>query len=238
PGMKTSTTTSGRFFSSSARPTSSSGRAEDELADEEPDRLPLERRHRFREPVALGVVAEEVVEGRHAVALEARRALVVDVEPAVARGALGPIDEAAEADDELVGRVHDAVDEIEVAGGATGAQLGIEAREILEDAIGQLDERLGRHELEDELGEDAERAVRAGAHGEQVGVAVASDADHLAGAGHELVLVAGVVEAAVPEGHGLHRAAGDRAAERDALELGHDRGHEPALERGGDELRE
>ena len=38
----------------------------------------------------------------------------------------------------------------------------------------------------------------------------------------DLVLEAGVVEAAVAEGHRLDRAAGDRAAEGDALELGDD----------------
>jgi hypothetical protein len=61
---------------------------------------------------------------------------------------------------------------------------------------------------------------------------------HLAVALHDLVGEAVVVEAAVAVRHRLDRAAGHRAAQRDALELGHHRRDQAQRQRGAQEIGE
>jgi hypothetical protein len=100
------------------------------------------------------------------------------------------------------------------------------------------DERLGRDELEGDLGEDAEGAVGAVDHFEREGLSIGGHAQDLARRRHDLVREAAIVKAPVAVGHRLHGAPGDRAADGDAAQLGHDGGHQPVGQRRSDERLE
>jgi hypothetical protein len=75
-------------------------------------------------------------------------------------------------------------------------------------------------------------------HLEEQRVALPRAGEDLAGAGDDLVLGAGVVEAAVAERHGLDGAAGHGAADGDGLELRHERRQEAVPQRLSDEVTE
>ena len=113
------------------------------------------------------------------------------------------------------------------------AQVGLEGGEVRVPAVVERDVRLGFDELEGDAREDRQRPVGAVQHVEQLVV----PAEHaaLAGAGDDLVLQAAVVEAAEAERHRLHRAAGDGATERDALQFGDDLRQEPFGQRAPDD---
>src|SRR3569623_1188824 len=90
-----------------------------------------------------------------------------------------------------------------------------------------------------QLGQDAQRAERAVHHLEQQLVLFPRTAgQHVAAACHDLVLQAGVVEAAVAVRHRLDRTTGDRAAHGDGLQLGSAEGNQPLRQRGVDQVDE
>ena len=142
------------------------GRAEQPLAETAPDPFPLQRRHRGRQPVALGVVAEEVLLGGEQVGLLRLGRAVEDVLADVGGGRLAGsvVGEPSEAQREVPRAVHDAVDQVVLLGDVESTGLGEGSLELGgagEMSVGHGDVLARRHEAERELREDAERAVAA-----------------------------------------------------------------------------
>lgn len=179
-----------------------------------------------------GVVAEEVVLGREVVLGELARARRVDAEPVVAMREGSLVHEAPDAEHVKGRRVDDAIHEVRVLLARVAEDGLVEARDVRVALVRHVDEALRRHEPKRELRDDPEGAEAPVHHlEEELVLAARRAAEDLALARDHLVLEAGVVKAAVAEGCGLDRAARDRAAHRDRLELGDDDRDEPARER-------
>ena len=133
----------------------------------------------------------------------------------------------------------DAVHEIDIPAlevGPDGCHIAVDRRVCL---VTEVDEGLGRDQPEHEPRQDAYRPERAVHHLEDQRVLVVGRAgEHVAFRGDDLVLEAGVVEAAVYEGHGLDGAARHGPADGDCLQLRDDDRHEAQRESLIDQLAE
>ena len=206
------------------RPADEVGGAQEPATDESADDPPLQRRDGRGHPVALGVVAEAVVRGGEVVLGPLGGGAIEDLLATVVAAHRGVVDEPPDAEDEVVGAVHDAVEEVDLRVSGRRQRLAAECLGRAEMPVLQPDERPGGDEAERRSREDAEGAVGTVEHVEGERLALGGADEDLAGAGDDLVLETRVVEAAVAEGHRLDGAAGDGAAHGDALELGDDGG--------------
>ena len=111
-----------------------------------------------------------------------------------------------------------------------------EVGDRVEPQVGERDEGLHRFEFDAQAHRVAERPVRVGEGAEQVGVLAGRCGDHLARSGEDVELQHGLVRHPVAERRRLDAEPGDRAAERDGLQLRHDEGRQPVRQRRGDEV--
>ena len=182
------------------------------------------REHVLRAPEPIRVPAPDVVAHRQVVlALLADRAVVDALVGVIARvGRAGG--EAPERQVHLARREHRAVDEVGVLRAQPRAELGeIEAR-VGERHVREMHVRLHGARLHAQG--VAERAVGVGKAKKQVGVLIRRRAgEHASVAEDDVELEHCVVHQAIAVRGRLDADAGDRAAERDGLQLRHDRGH-------------
>ena len=185
------------------------------------------------------VVAEEVVLGFQVVLLPLGRALEIDLEPVVAVRVWRRVDEVAHAEHQMRRRVDHAVHEVDVPALVVVPDRFEVAVDRLVVFVPHVDELLGWDQPKDEPRQNSHGPEGAVHHLEDQRVLVVGRAgQHISLGGDDLVLEAGVVKATVDVGHRLDRAARDRPADGDGLQLrDHDR-HEPQRKGLIDELVE
>ena len=184
------------------------------------------REHVLRAPEPVGVPAPDVVAHRQVVlALFADRA-VVDALVGVIAGVRRGGGEAPERQVHLARREYCAVDEVGVLRAQARAELGEKEARVAERRVPEMHVRLHRYRARLHAQRIAERAVGVGKAEKQIGVLVGRGAgDHASVAEDDVELEHRVVHEAIAVRGRLDADAGDGAAERDGLQLRHDRGH-------------
>ena len=191
----------------------------------------------LRAPEPVGVPAPQVIAGAQKVGRALADRPVIEVQVRVIAGVRGGVGKAAEREVELVRRERGAVQKIEPAFGAVPgdvgkAGLGAAVTNMLERHI-----RLDRGERGGDRERVAQRPVRIRKAVEEVAVLVVGRAgDDPAVAGQHVERDDRVVDETAPERRRLDAHAGDRAAQRNRLQLRHHGRHRPLRERRVDEV--
>ena len=193
---------------------------------------------RPRAPEPVGIPAPEVVADREEVLLRAADRLVVDALPGVVAEPRRHVAERADGQVHLVEAERGAVHEVRPVPAQAAVPGDLRDRlharvRVVEAEVPQVHERRGRLEFDGERERVAERAVGVGEPPVEGGVLVPlGGGDHPAVAGEDLHLGHRLVRQAVAQRGGLDAQPGDRAAERDRLQLGHDQRHQAVLQGG------